>query len=77
MTRACQGVPSETIETAKHYIEKTEATKGLNVVVRMLDKVYKTGRKYAKDFFTYVVDKHPNHELAAKSRERLEALDRS
>ncbi len=34
-------------------------------------------RKYAIDFFTYVVDKHPNHELAGKSRERLEALDRS
>ncbi len=24
VTRACQGVPLETIETAKHYIEKTE-----------------------------------------------------
>ncbi len=34
-------------------------------------------RKYAIDFFKYVVDKHPNHELAGKSRERLEALDRS
>lgn len=50
VTRACQGVPLETIETAKHYLEKTETTKGLNVVVRMLDKVYQTGRKYAKDF---------------------------
>jgi hypothetical protein len=50
VTRACKGVPLETIETAKHYIEQTETTKGLNVIVRMLDKVYKTGRKYAKDF---------------------------
>jgi len=50
VTRACKGVPLETIETAKHYIEKTETTKGLKVVVRMLDKVYQTGRKYAKDF---------------------------
>jgi len=33
-----------------HYIKKTETTKGLNVVVRVLDKVYKTGRKYAKGF---------------------------
>ena len=51
----------ETIETAKHYIEKTETTKGLNVVVRMLDRVYKTGRKYAKDFkknMTIKFDKH-------------------
>jgi TolA-binding protein len=30
--------------------------------------------KYATDFFTYVVEKHPNHELAAQSRQRLEAL---
>lgn len=50
VTRACQGVPLETIETAKYYIEKTETTKGLKVVVRMLEKAYKTGRKYAKDF---------------------------
>jgi hypothetical protein len=50
VTRACKGVPLETIETAKHYIEKTETTKGLKVVVRMLDKVYQTGRQYAKDF---------------------------
>jgi hypothetical protein len=50
VTRACQGVPLETIQTAKHYIEKTETTKGLKVVVRMLDKVYQTGRKYAEDF---------------------------
>ena len=50
VTRACKGVPLETIETVKHYIEKTETTKGLKVVVRMLDKVYQTGRKYAKDF---------------------------
>lgn len=50
VTRACKGVPLESIETAKHYIEKTETTKGLNVVVRLLDKVYTTGRKYAKDF---------------------------
>ncbi len=31
-------------------------------------------RKYAKDFYQFVVDKHPQHELAQKSRERFEAL---
>ena len=31
-------------------------------------------KKYAQDFFNYVIDRHPGHELAAKSRERLEAL---
>ena len=50
VTRACKGVPLESIETIRHYIEKTETTKGLHVVVRLLDKVYVTGRKYAKDF---------------------------
>lgn len=50
VTRACKGVPLETIETAKHYMEKTETTKGLNVVVKIIDKVFETGRKYAADF---------------------------
>jgi hypothetical protein len=50
VTRACQGVPLETIETAKHYMEKAETTKGLKVVVRIIDKVFQTGRKYAADF---------------------------
>ena len=31
-------------------------------------------RQFATNFFTYVIQKHPDHELAAKSRERLEAL---
>ena len=30
----------------------------------------------AKEFFKYVVDKHPKHELAAKSQERLDVLNR-
>ena len=61
VTQVCQGVPLETIETVKHYIEKTETTKGLNVVVRMLDKVYKTGRKYAKDFKENMTIKFDEH----------------
>jgi len=50
VTRACKGVPLETVDMAKHYIEKTETTKGLKVVVRIIDKVFETGRKYAADF---------------------------
>lgn len=50
VTRACQGVPLESVETAQHYIEKTETQTGLNVVVRLMHKVYETGRKYANDF---------------------------
>ncbi|WP_436404700.1 ISAzo13-like element transposase-related protein, partial [Endozoicomonas ascidiicola] len=50
ITRACKGVPLESVEMAKHYIEKTETTKGLKVVERIIDKVFETGRKYATDF---------------------------
>jgi hypothetical protein len=50
VTRACQGVILETKETAKHYMEKTETSKGLKVVVRFLDKVYEVGRKCAAAF---------------------------
>ena len=50
VTNACKGVPLETVEVAKYYMEKTETTKGLNVAVRVIDKVFKKGRKYAADF---------------------------
>ena len=50
VTRACSCVPLESIETAKHYIEKTETTTGLKVVVKIIDKVFEKGRKYAADF---------------------------
>lgn len=50
VTRACQGVPLESVETSKYYMEKTETTTGLNVVVRIIDKVFETGRKYAAEF---------------------------
>ena len=50
VTRACQGVPLESVATAQHYLEKTATTTGLSVVVRILDKVYETGRTYAQHF---------------------------
>lgn len=50
VTRACKGVSLESIETAAHYMSKTETTKGLAVTVRIIDKVFETGRKYAADF---------------------------
>ena len=50
ITRACQGVPLESVETAQHYMQKVETTTGLKVVVRIIDKVFETGRKYAADF---------------------------
>lgn len=50
VTRACQGVPLETVETAKYYMGKAGTTTGLNIAVRIIDKVFETGRKYAADF---------------------------
>ena len=50
VTRACQGVVLDRMETAQHYMEKTATTTGLHVVVRIIDKVFKTGRQYASDF---------------------------
>ena len=61
VTRACKGIPLESIETAKHYMEKTKTATGLNVVVRIIDKVCKTGRKYAagfKETMTIQFDEH-------------------
>jgi hypothetical protein len=61
VTRACQGVVFETAEIAKHYLEKTETTTGLSVVVRFLTKVYQTGRRYAKHFKKTMTIKFDDH----------------
>lgn len=50
VTRTCQGVIFHTLDIAQHFIERTKTTTGLGVTVRILDKVYATGRKYAADF---------------------------
>ena len=50
VTRACQGVSLNDIECAKHYMEKAETTKGFHTRVRIIEKIYKTGRKYADNF---------------------------
>ena len=50
ITRACQGVIFHTVEIAQQFIERAKTTTGLRVTVRILDKVYQTGRKYADDF---------------------------
>ena len=61
VTRACKGVPLENVDTAKYYIEKTETTKGLNVVVRIMQKIYQTGRTYANDFKKTMTIKFDEH----------------
>ena len=50
VSRACRGVVFHTLETAQHYIGKTETTTGLKVVVGVLEKVYAKGRKYMAGF---------------------------
>ena len=50
MTRACRGVIFRTLEVARHYMAKTETTDGTDSQVRILDKVYETGRKCAAGF---------------------------
>jgi Rhodopirellula transposase DDE domain len=50
LTHACRGVIFQTLETVRYYMAKAETTTGLKVEVRILEKVYETGRKYAAGF---------------------------
>ena len=50
LTRACQGVIFESVELVKELMEKAKTSTGLRVTVEILDKVYKTGRKYEVGF---------------------------
>ena len=50
VTRACRGVIFRTLETVRHYMSKAGTTTGLEVEVRILEKVYETGRKCAAGF---------------------------
>lgn len=50
MTRACQGVIFTGLEVVTELIAGTRTEKGLKVFVHVIDKVYKTGRKVAKNF---------------------------
>jgi len=50
VTRACKGVIFHTAEIAQHFMEKTETSTGLKVVVGWLNKAYETGRTYAATF---------------------------
>ena len=50
VTRACRGVIFGTLETVRYYMTKAETSKGLKTRVRILEKVYETGRKCAEGF---------------------------
>jgi hypothetical protein len=49
------------MDIARQFIEQTKTMNGLHVTVRLLDKVYQTGRKYTADFkhnMKIVFDEH-------------------
>jgi len=50
VTRACEGVIFDSIETVKQLMSRTVTSTGLTTVVNILDKLYQTKRKYAADF---------------------------
>jgi len=50
VTRACQGVVFESVELVKELMASTTTTKGLQVTVKIIDKVFETKRKVADDF---------------------------
>jgi hypothetical protein len=50
VTRACEGVVFDSMETVKELVEKTSTSKGLKVFASIKDKVFLTGRKYAGNF---------------------------
>jgi hypothetical protein len=50
VTRACQGVLFDTLETVVHLMRKTSTQTGLTVSVQVMNKLYETGRKVAHDF---------------------------
>jgi Rhodopirellula transposase DDE domain len=50
VTRACLGVIFRGLETVRYYMAKAETSTGLKTRVRVLEKVYETGRKCAEGF---------------------------
>lgn len=50
MTRACQGVLFDSLQTVERLMQKTTTQSGLSVTVRVIDKLYKTGRKVSEHF---------------------------
>lgn len=50
VTRACQGVLFDSVQTVVRLLQQTQTSTGLRVIVEVLDKVYQTGRKYTEGF---------------------------
>jgi len=50
VTRACQGVLFDALSTVRSLMEKTSTQNGLSVTVRVIEKIYETGRKATEAF---------------------------
>lgn len=50
ITRTCQGVIFDTVETAKNLIATTTTQRGLKVLSTVIDKAYQTGLKASENF---------------------------
>jgi hypothetical protein len=50
LTRVCEGVIFESVETVKDLMGKAKTKTGLKVLTTVLDKVYQTGRKVTQAF---------------------------
>ena len=50
VSRVCEGVIFDKVETVKNLIATATTQKGLEVFTTVIDKVYQTGKKVAKDF---------------------------
>jgi hypothetical protein len=50
VTRACQGVLFDSLQTVRGLIQKTKTQQGLSVTVRVLDKLYEGGRTVSEAF---------------------------
>ena len=50
VTRACQGVLFDSLQTVMGLIQKTKTQQGLSVTVRVLDKLYEGGRTVSDTF---------------------------
>ncbi len=50
ITRSLQGVILNSHQLMKELIEKTTTKTGLNVIANIMNRIYNTGRKVAKDF---------------------------
>ena len=50
VTRACQGVLFDTLATVRSLLEKTSTKAGLSATVRVIEKIYETGRKASQAF---------------------------